>query len=100
MSYLSPRAGRLPCSVIAFADTDAARAELEDWRSLAPLDDAAASGFREAIDLAPLREVEHPVAVGGDLVVRTISERNVRHVRLSVLREAAKKLLPKPDSVC
>jgi hypothetical protein len=78
----------LPASVIAFADADAARAQLQDGRAFTALDDATAGGFRYAVKVTPLPEAEHSVAVG-----------NVRHVRLSLLR-GGKKAVAESDSVC
>jgi hypothetical protein len=81
MPHLSPDSRSLPSRVRGFFDADAARRELEYRRAFASVDDAAAGGFRKAVDSAPLRESQHPIRMlhfgllfaegsspGGDLV--------------------------------
>jgi hypothetical protein len=53
----------LPCSIIAYADSDSARRELDHGRPFTGPEQSLPGCFRKAVDAAPFPEAENPVAV-------------------------------------
>jgi hypothetical protein len=63
----SPRAALLPQPVVALADPDAARRELDYRRAFACLYEPSAGGQTEIVQRTPLPKCKHPIVVGSDL---------------------------------
>jgi hypothetical protein len=53
----------LPRRIIAFADSDSARRELDHGRPFTGPEQSLPGCFRKAVDAAPFPEAENPVAV-------------------------------------
>jgi hypothetical protein len=58
----------LPSAVIGFAYADPASAQLQHDRAFPALDNAAAGRFAKVVEVAPLAERQHPVAVSEGLL--------------------------------